>query len=105
MLMESGYNWNPTLPNGYPGQLSNNGPYDNIYPSSPQGQKDFILELFSQIKNCNNGRVIGDLYWDPVMIAVPGVGWELGAPNVVANTTLFDFKGNSLPVLGAFKYN
>lgn len=104
-IMESGYNWNPTLPSGYPGQLSNNGPYQGIYPSSPQGQKDFLLELHSEIKKCKNGRVIGNLYWDPVMIAVPGVGWELGAPNVVSNTTLFDFSGNSLPSLDAFKYN
>jgi arabinogalactan endo-1,4-beta-galactosidase len=105
ILMESGYNWNPTLLSGYAGQLSDNGPYDKVYPSSPQGQKDFMLELFSEIKKCNNGRVLGDLYWDPVMIAVSGVGWELGAPNVVSNTTLFDFNGNSLPALNAFKYN
>ena len=103
--METGYNWNPTLPNGSSGQLSNNGPYQNIYPSSPEGQKDFLLELFNGIKTTDNGSVIGDLYWDPVMIAVPGVGWELGAPNVVANTTLFDFDGNSLVSLNAFKYN
>lgn len=105
ILMESGYNWNPTKPDGWPGQLSNNGPYDGIYPSSPQGQKDFLLELHSEIKKVKNGRIIGNLYWDPIMIAVPGVGWELGAPNVVSNTTLFDFSGNALPVLDAFKYN
>jgi len=104
-IMESGYNWNPTLPSGYAGQLSNNGPYQGIYPSSPQGQKDFLLELHSEIKKVKNGRVIGNLYWDPVMIAVPGVGWELGAPNVVSNTTLFDFSGKALPALDAFKYN
>jgi hypothetical protein len=39
------------------------------------------------LKTANNGRVIGDLYWDPVMIEVSGVGCELGAPNVVSNTT------------------
>jgi arabinogalactan endo-1,4-beta-galactosidase len=49
--------------------------------------------------------MIGDLYWDPVMIEVPGVGWELGADNVVSNTTLFEFNGNALTSLKAFKYN
>ncbi len=105
LIMESGYNWNPTLPSGYAGQLANNGPYQNIYPSSPEGQRDFMYDLFNGLKQADRGSVIGDIYWDPVMIAVPGVGWELGAPNVVANTTLFDFNGNVLSALKAFRYN
>jgi arabinogalactan endo-1,4-beta-galactosidase len=105
MIMESGYNWNPTLPDGKNGQLSNNGPYDPIYPSSPEGQKDFLYECFSGLKNVNKGHIIGVLYWDPVMIEVPGVGWELGGDNVVSNTTLFDFEGNALPALRAFRFN
>ena len=48
---------------------------------------------------------MGDVYWDPVMIEVPGVGWELGADNVVSNTTLFDFEGHVNEVLDAYKYN
>ena len=105
LIMETGYNWNPTLPGGRNGQLSNNGPYDTIYPSSPEGQRDFLYECFNGLKNVKNGRVIGDLYWDPVMIEVPGVGWELGADNVVSNTTLFDFERIALLALKAFKYN
>ena len=104
-IMETGYNWNPTLPSGANGQLSNNGPYENTYPSSREGQRDFLYECFNGLKTVSNGSVIGDLYWDPVMIAVPGVGWELGAPNVVSNTTLFDFSGNKLESFKAFKYN
>ena len=105
IVMETGYNWNATLPSGAAGQLSNNGPYQTIYPSSPEGQRNFMYELFNGIKQANGGRVIGDIYWDPVMIAVPGVGWEAGAPNVVSNTTLFDFTGHALPSLNAFKFN
>jgi len=104
-ILETGYNWNPTLPSGYSGQLSNNGPYENIYPSTPLGQKNFLLELFSEIKKAQNGCIVGCLYWDPIMIEVPGIGWELGAPNVVSNSTLFDFSGNSLEALDAFEYN
>jgi len=105
IIMETGYNWNPTLPDGKNGQLIDNGPYDAVYPSSPAGQRDFLYECFNGIKSVDNGRVIGALYWDPVMIEVPGVGWELGADNVVSNTTLFDFGGNALPSLRAFKFN
>ncbi|MEO6329938.1 MAG: glycosyl hydrolase 53 family protein [Ginsengibacter sp.] len=105
IIMETGYNWNPTLSSGSAGQLSNNGPYQSIYPSSPEGQRNFMLDLFNGIKQCDQGSVKGDIYWDPIMIAVPGAGWELGAPNVVSNTTLFDFNGNALPSLKAYKYN
>jgi arabinogalactan endo-1,4-beta-galactosidase len=105
IIMETGYNWNPTLPDGKNGQLSNNGPYDAVYPSSPSGQRDFLLECFNGLKCVEKGRIIGALYWDPVMIEVPGVGWELGADNVVSNTTLFDFEGNALPALKVFKFN
>ena len=105
LIMETGYNWKPTILNGDIGQLKNNGHYDSVYQSTPAGQRDFLYECFNDLKTVNNGSVIGILYWDPVMIAVPGVGWELGGPNVVSNTTLFDFKGNALPALKVFQYN
>jgi arabinogalactan endo-1,4-beta-galactosidase len=101
-VMEAGFNWSPTLPNGYPGQLSDNGPYPAAM-SSPEGQQKFMEELLSTLRRTD--RVLGVLYWDPIMIENPGVGWALkdadGKPgtNVVSNTTLFDFKGRALPVL------
>ena len=105
LVMEVGFNWSPMLPNGWPGQLSDNGPYPAAM-SSPQGQRDFMVELFGLLKK--EPRVLGLLYWDPVMTATPGIGWALRegdakpGPNVVSNTTLFDFKGRALPVLDAW---
>ncbi len=110
MIMETGYNWNQTLPNGEIGQLNDNGPYSND-TSTPQGQKEFMINLFNGLKSVEGGRVIGDLYWDPIMIAVPGVGWaikesdDLPDLNVVSNTTLFDFGGKALPSHDAYRYN
>jgi|GEM_PF-790287 len=110
MIMETGYNWNPVLPDGTIGQLNDNGPYP-ADTSSPEGQKQFMINLFSALKSVNNGRVIGDLYWDPIMIATPGVGWAIKESddqpdlNVVSNTTLFDFDGRALPAMDAYKYN
>jgi arabinogalactan endo-1,4-beta-galactosidase len=104
-IMETGYNWNPTLPDGTVGQLADNGPYNAIYPSSSAGQRDFLYDCFNGLKLSKNGSIIGDLYWDPVMIAFPGVGWELGATNVVSNTTLFDFDGKKLESFNAFQFN
>jgi len=105
-VMEAGFNWSPTLPNGHPGQLSDNGPYPAAM-SSPAGQQAFMDELLSAMRGTE--RVLGVLYWDPIMIESPGVGWALrdsdgrAGPNVVSNTTLFDFEGRALPVLDSWK--
>jgi len=102
--METGYNWATNRCDGpWTGQLSNNGP--EPFPSTPQGQKQFLLTCFNSLKLVDGGHCLGDLYWDPIFIYVPGQGWELGQPNVVDNTTLFDCTGHALPVLDAFNDN
>ena len=103
LIMETGYNWSTNRCDGFPGQLANNGP--EPFPSTPLGQKQFLLKCFNALKLVNYGHCLGDLYWDPVFICVPGLGWELGQPNVVDNTTLFDFTGHPLPALDAFLFN
>jgi arabinogalactan endo-1,4-beta-galactosidase len=103
LIMETGYNWATNLCDGYAGQLANNGP--EPFPSTPLGQKQFMLNCFNALKLVNSGYCLGDLYWDPIFICVPGEGWELAQPNVVDNTTLFNFAGDALPVLDAFYYN
>lgn len=111
IIMETGFNFNKTLPNGYEGQLKNNGAYEGYYESSPKGQKDFMLELFNALKSVKDGRCIGDIYWDPVMVEQNGVGWAIveatnkADTNVVSNTTLFDFNHVILPAINAYKYN
>lgn len=105
-VMETGFNWSPVLPNGHAGQLADNGPYPASM-SSPAGQAAFIDELLGALRRTD--RVLGVLYWDPVMIEVPGTGWAVrdadgkAGANVVSNTTLFDFKGRALPVLDAWR--
>ncbi|QBE62230.1 glycoside hydrolase family 53 protein [Pseudoduganella lutea] len=105
LVMEAGFNWAPLRPDGWPGQLTHNGPYPESM-SSPEGQKAFVEELLATMKA--TPHVIGVLYWDPVMIATPGVGWAVwengvAGANVVSNTTLFDFEGRALPVLDIWK--
>ena len=103
MIMETGYNWNSTTCNGSSGKLSNNGP--EFFPSTQAGQKNFMLKLFNDLKLVTDGHCLGDLYWDPVFICVPGQGWQNGQPNVVANTALFNFTGTALSSFDAFLYN
>jgi len=103
LIMETGYNWATNTCDGWPGQLRDNGP--ESFPSTPLGQKNYLLKCFNDLKLVNNGNCIGVLYWDPIFICVPGQGWENGARNVVGNTTLFDFNGSTLPALDAFQFN
>lgn len=104
LIMESGYNW------GVPGQLSNNGAYRDIYESSPAGQRDFVIDLINTVKSVKDGRCIGSLYWDPILVKQEGVGYALygegmARKNVVETTTFFDYDHVALPVLKAYKYN
>lgn len=64
--METGYSWDKTLPDGTQGQLSDNGPYLDF---SPLGQKNFILEQIKEIKQAKDGRILGFLYWDPIILS------------------------------------
>ena len=103
LFMETGYAWNPTLPDGTPGQLSNNDPYKDM---TMAGQKNFMLELSNGIKAVGNQRVLGYVYWDPIFIETPAkTGWIVGDKNYVSNTTLFDFEGNRIEACDALKYN
>lgn len=111
LVMETGYNFNPVTAAGYTGQLNNSGPYEGIYPDSPDGQRAFMEEVLAGIKSVYGGRCIGDLYWNPIMINCDGVGWAVRESNdcvdvnLISNTTLFDFDGKALPVFEAFKNN
>ena len=105
LVMETGYNW------GKPGQLSNNGAYTGIYASTPQGQRDFMLEMINAIKCVDGGRCVGDLYWDPVLVRQSGIGYAIddktgeAKPNVVETTTFFNYNHVALPVLDVYRYN
>ena len=111
IIMETGYNWNPTKKGGWEGQLQDSGYYQDIYGESKKGQRAFLTELYSKLKQAAGGRCIGDLYWDPVMIPATGVGWAVKESNnqtdseVVSNSTIFDFDGKAVPGQLAMKYN
>lgn len=103
LVMETGYNW------GKPGQLSNNGAYENIYESTPSGQRNYMYDLINTMKSLN-GKCIGCLYWDPILVKQAGIGYALygngmARENCVETTTFFDYDHKALPVLNSYKYN
>ncbi len=100
--MEIGYAWSKNKHDGWPGQLKHNHPYPDELMTQ-EGQKAFMDEMFSAIKNNPDAHITGLLYWDPIFIPAGDAGWEKGGANVVSNSTLFDFEGNALPVFESFK--
>ena len=61
IIMETGYNWNETKPDGWDGQLQDSGYYQNIYGETQSGQRAFLTELYAKLKQVLGGRCIGDL--------------------------------------------
>ncbi|WP_282945169.1 glycosyl hydrolase 53 family protein [Cellulomonas endometrii] len=103
MVMETAVNWSPVTHDDVPGQLTDNGGIQ--YDQTKAGQLNFTRELFARFKALEPGVVLGDIWWDPVMIPADGVGWVVGEPNVVSNSAMFDFDGRALPVFRAFQEN
>ena len=119
MIMETGFNWNETRKDGYAGQLKDSDVYKNIYPPTMTGHKNFMAELFNELKSVDDNRCLGVLYWDPCMIHVEDKdnknaslsGWAVKESddktdvNVVENTTLFDFDGKAIPSVDVYKHS
>lgn len=114
LIMETGYNWSTVTSYGDSGQLEDNGPYDAIYGTSEEAQRNYLLELSNEIKKSDS--VIGFIYWDPLTVPLKsftGMNNTMdgsSAPNhdngtVTQNSSLFDFSGNRLAAWDAFKYN
>jgi len=55
------------------------------YPATPQGQRDFLIDLTQT--TYNNGG-IGVIYWEPAWISTPQ------KPSIWENAALFDYAGN-----------
>jgi arabinogalactan endo-1,4-beta-galactosidase len=103
VVVETAYPW--TLGNG--DQLANfitsadQLPDGASYPATPRGQADFFEALRDTLTAVPGGRGAGFFAWEPEWI--PGVGWEPGAGNPNDNLTMFDWAGNALPSVAAFR--
>lgn len=84
------------------------------YPISPQGQREFMLDLMNAIQSVENKRGLGFFYWEPTWINIRQAQWSTDAGkkylnktstsgNVWANLALFDFNGHALPALQAIR--
>ena len=84
MVMETGFAWSKTTATGYQGQLYHNGPYD----MTKEAQRAFMQDLYDTLGNLKDVEVVGDLYWDPIFLANPGID---GVMNLAAwNESAFE---------------
>ena len=86
--------------------------FTDIYPMTPEGQRDFIHYF---IRRAREERVDGIFYWEPLWIPGEGICWasEAGQKyireegksthNEWANQCLFDYEGRKLPAFDEFK--
>jgi arabinogalactan endo-1,4-beta-galactosidase len=115
MIMETGFNWNPTIKNGDAGQLVDIDAYKDIFPDTQDGHYGYMTALFEGLRSVDSNRCLGALYWDPMMIHVDDgngnslSGWAYNEKddsvesNIVENTTLFDFDGKAIKSVDAFR--
>ena len=94
----------------YSKELEKNSPY----PGTKSGQESFMRSLIQKVRNVDEHRGIGVIYWEPAWLPFPDCAWakpigcaymndkaELG--NSWANQALFDEQGNANPALTNLK--
>jgi len=72
------------------------------FPASVANQKLVVQTVLNTVAQVKGGKGLGAFYWEPAWL--PGVGWRKGDYNAWENQAMFDFKGNALDSLNAFKY-
>lgn len=74
------------------------------YPTTFQGQVNFMLDMAERVSWAKNGRGLGIVYWGGDWIPVQGAGWA--GPSTKAswsNQALFTYDGLASPALAAMK--
>jgi arabinogalactan endo-1,4-beta-galactosidase len=64
-----------------------------IWPTTPEGQKQFLADVIKAVKSAPRGHGIGVNYWHPEATYVPGREWGPDA------NSLFDAEGHPLPAM------
>lgn len=103
LIAETAYPW--TLANGdeEPNVVARETelPEAGLYPPTPEGQARYFEGLREMLSTVSGGRCAGFLAWEPGWL--PGVRATPELGNSHDNLTLFDWTGNGLPALAAFR--
>jgi arabinogalactan endo-1,4-beta-galactosidase len=98
MMFETGFIWTNDYADDYPNFISNNGNVLN-FPTTPDGQKDFLLALCQVIKSHDG---LGVIYWEPGWIS-SAMCDKWGRGSSYENASFFNFKEDNIS-LPAFDF-
>lgn len=76
------------------------------YPATMEGQKQFLQDLYATVRQVENGRGVGVIYWEPAWLPIRECTWaqpkgciymneQVEVGNSMANQALFDADGNA----------
>lgn len=71
-------------------------------PATVDNQKLVLETVFNTVASVNGHQGLGAFYWEPAWLKE--VGWTTGEGNAWENQAMFDFNGNALDSLDAFKF-
>lgn len=81
------------------------------FPATVEGQKQLVTTVLNTVAHVPNGLGLGAFYWEPAWIPVPKdangdyqAGWKIHEGNAWDNQAMFDFAGNALASLDAFRF-
>lgn len=72
------------------------------FEASPDNQRLVTELVMNTVAHVRDGKGLGVFYWEPAWL--PEVGWKVGEGNGWENQAMFDFDGNALSSLDAFKF-
>ncbi|WP_306909918.1 glycosyl hydrolase 53 family protein [Arthrobacter sp. B3I9] len=103
IIAETAYPWTLSSSGGAPSVVSTMQALPDAaqYPPTPHGQAKFFAALNRVLREVPDGRGAGYFIWEPGWL--PGVGADAAKGNTHNNLTLFDWQGQGLPALDAFK--
>lgn len=70
----------------------------NGYPATPQGQRNFLLQIIDSLDQTHDALGRGFFYWEPAMISALGYG------SFQENLAQFGFEGQALPSMGIYAH-
>ncbi|WP_051251125.1 glycosyl hydrolase 53 family protein [Paenibacillus harenae] len=72
------------------------------FEATPENQQLVTELVMNTVAHVQDNKGLGIFYWEPAWLA--GVGWKTGEGNGWENQAMFDFDGNALSSLNAFKF-
>ena len=97
ILAETAYPWTLAWGDSMHNIFGDSADVVEGYPATPEGQHRFLSDIIDIIRATPGDRGKGVIWWAPEYVSIPGRGspWE--------NLTQFDFGGNALKSLSAYK--